>query len=47
MGLKRWFLQVFADTEPAIALYDALGFVKHHDYVYWGVQEDSEPAGIR
>lgn len=47
MGLKRWFLQVFADTEPAIALYDALGFVKHHDYVYWGVREDSEPAGIR
>lgn len=37
--LNQWFLQVFADSEPALALYDGLGFTAHHDYVYRG------PAG--
>lgn len=34
--LHQWFLQVFADSEPALALYDSLGFTTHHHYVYRG-----------
>ena len=33
-GANRWFLRVNADSEPALALYDGLGFTRHHDYVY-------------
>ncbi len=33
-GTTRWFLRVNADAEPAIALYDGLGFTLHHNYVY-------------
>lgn len=33
-GLKRLHLQVEVDNTAAIALYEALGFERHHDYVY-------------
>jgi GNAT superfamily N-acetyltransferase len=41
LGVNRWFLQVFIDTEAALALYDSIGFVKHHDYVYWGPAQEA------
>ena len=33
-GASRWFLRVFGDSEPALSLYDSLGFTLHHTYVY-------------
>lgn len=33
-GVKRWFLRVPADAEPALALYEGLGLTTHHVYVY-------------
>lgn len=33
-GIAQWFLQVFSDSEPALALYDGLGFTIHHEYAY-------------
>jgi RimJ/RimL family protein N-acetyltransferase len=44
LGATRWFLRVNADSEPAIALYDSLGFTKHHDYVYRAAQPVVEDA---
>ncbi len=35
---QRWYLQVFHSNEAALALYDQLGFVTHHAYVYRGPQ---------
>ena len=34
VGASRWFLRVNSASEPALALYDGLGFSRHHDYVY-------------
>ncbi len=34
LGAARWFLRVHVDPEPALSLYDSLGFTQHHDYVY-------------
>lgn len=47
IGVSRMFLRVHADSEPAIALYDSLGFTKHHDYVYRAQQalESGQSAG--
>jgi ribosomal protein S18 acetylase RimI-like enzyme len=33
-GARRTYLQVSADNQPALALYERLGYTKHHDYVY-------------
>ncbi len=33
-GTRHVYLQVGNDDEPAIGLYEQLGFVPHHDYVY-------------
>ncbi len=33
-GARRSYLQVTAANGPAITLYERLGFVRHHDYVY-------------
>jgi GNAT superfamily N-acetyltransferase len=33
-GARYAYLQVAEDNEPAIALYERLGFRRHHDYVY-------------
>lgn len=41
-GATRWFLRVSAESEPAIALYDGLGFTQHHDYVYRASQPVAE-----
>jgi GNAT superfamily N-acetyltransferase len=41
-GAARWFLRVNADSEPAIALYDGIGFTRHHDYVYRAPQPVAE-----
>jgi GNAT superfamily N-acetyltransferase len=46
-GATRWFLRVNADSEPAIALYDGLGFTQHHDYVYRAPQPVAETAADR
>jgi N-acetylglutamate synthase len=34
-GARRCYLQVTADNGDAIGLWTRLGFVHHHDYVYW------------
>ena len=34
-GARRAYLQVAHGNEPAVALYDALGFTVHHDYVHY------------
>lgn len=45
-GASRWFLRVNAESEPAIALYDGVGFTGHHDYVYRVPRADPEaPSG--
>jgi GNAT superfamily N-acetyltransferase len=33
-GARRGYLQLSSDNEPGVALYSALGFAVHHDYVY-------------
>ena len=33
-GAASMYLQVLASNAPAVALYERLGFVHHHDYVY-------------
>ena len=33
-GVRHVYLQVAKGNDPAIALYERLGFVRHHDYVY-------------
>ncbi len=43
-GATRWFLRVNADSEPALALYDGLGFTRHHDYVYRAPESPDEGA---
>jgi GNAT superfamily N-acetyltransferase len=34
LGATRTYLQVGADNAPAIALYESLGYWRHHDYHY-------------
>jgi N-acetylglutamate synthase len=34
-GARRAYLQVAHGNDPALALYDALGFTVHHDYVHY------------
>jgi N-acetylglutamate synthase len=43
LGVSRWFLRVHSDSEPALNLYDRLGFSRHHDYVY-RAPADADPA---
>jgi N-acetylglutamate synthase len=38
-GATRGYLQVSSDNGPAVALYEALGFWRHHDYRYRGEPE--------
>lgn len=50
LQIFRWFLRVPTDSEPALSLYDTLGFTRHHDYVYRApttrldTAADDEPA---
>ncbi len=34
LGATTAYLQVLGDNEPALALYDGLGFTTHHAYAY-------------
>lgn len=34
-GARHAYLQVRADNDVAIAMYERLGFATHHDYVHW------------
>jgi GNAT superfamily N-acetyltransferase len=34
-GARRLYLQVRSGNDGAIAMWSRLGFVRHHDYVYW------------
>ena len=43
----QYILRVNAESEPAIALYDSLGFAQHHDYVYRASQPVTEDASGR
>jgi len=36
-GARRTYLQVVARNQPAIALWERLGYRHHHDYIYWTV----------
>lgn len=34
-GARRTYLQVVTRNQPAIALWERLGYRHHHDYIYW------------
>lgn len=38
-GARRAYLQVAHGNDPALALYDALGFTVHHDYVHYALDD--------
>jgi hypothetical protein len=33
-GARRTYLQVVAANTPAVTLWERLGYLRHHDYVY-------------
>jgi N-acetylglutamate synthase len=40
-GARRAYLQVAHGNDPALALYDTLGFTEHHDYVHYVLDKDA------